>query len=170
MKKVAIILAAVIATACTSTQKADTSPATQANQQNSNTLVSVAAPNAETAENKLATELLALQKESLYFDFDKSTVKPVFQNAVMKQVEFIKSHGEDIVTLEGNADERGSKEYNQALGERRAHAVKKALQALGIPAKQIKTVSHGKENPRLTCHEEKCWAENRRVDFVHSVK
>jgi peptidoglycan-associated lipoprotein len=66
--------------------------------------------------------------------------------------------------LEGNADERGSREYNLALGQNRAEAVKHALQLLGVPDSQVEVVSFGEEKPRSTCHEEKCWAENRRVD------
>ncbi len=71
--------------------------------------------------------------------------------------------------MEGNADERGSAEYNLALGDRRANAVRKNLELLGIPTAQIKTLSFGEEKPRLLCHEEKCWQENRRDDFVHKL-
>ena len=69
------------------------------------------------------------------------------------------------VRLEGNGDERGSTEYNLALGQKRAEAVRHALELMGLPIAQVEAVSYGKEKPRATCHEEKCWAENRRVDF-----
>ncbi len=105
---------------------------------------------------------------SIYFDFDQSAVKSQFKDVVGQQAEWLKSHPADTVTLEGNADERGSAEYNLALGDRRAAAVRSALVTLGVSEKRTKGVSYGKEKPKATCHEEKCWAENRRVDFVHN--
>ncbi len=110
---------------------------------------------------------LAPDAASVYFDFDRAEVKGQFKQALAQQAAWMKSHGKDSLTLEGNADERGSAEYNLALGNRRAVAVRKALVTLGVPERRIKDVSFGKEKPRETCHEEKCWAENRRVDFVH---
>lgn len=171
MKKLAIILASLLVVACTSTHKADTSQS-QPNTQNVTPASSPAtAPesSSELAANELAAELQMLQKESAYFDFDKFAIKPEYQDAIQKQATFIKGHKNDVVTLEGNCDERGSKAYNLALGSRRASAVLKRLRQLGVPASQIKSVSYGKEKPRLLCHEEKCWKENRRVDFVHKL-
>jgi peptidoglycan-associated lipoprotein len=74
------------------------------------------------------------------------------------------------VVLQGNCDERGSREYNLALGQRRADAVKQRMVLLGVPQTRIETVSFGKEKPRATCHDESCWSQNRRVDFVHAWK
>ncbi len=105
---------------------------------------------------------------SVFFDFDQSAVKSQFKDVLGQQADWLKSHRGETVTLEGNADERGSAEYNLALGDRRAAAVRKALVTLGVPEQHVKGVSYGKEKPRAACHEEKCWAENRRVDFVHS--
>jgi peptidoglycan-associated lipoprotein len=171
MKKTALILASLLVVACSSTHKVDTSPAPQTNTQSAATTSPVTAPMSapEVAANKLAADLQGLQKESAYFDFDKFAVKPEFQDAILKQANFIKEHTNDVVTLEGNADERGSKEYNLALGNRRAKAVLNSLKRLGVSVSQIKTVGFGKEHPRLLCHEEKCWKENRRVDFVHKL-
>jgi peptidoglycan-associated lipoprotein len=70
------------------------------------------------------------------------------------------------VVLEGNTDERGSAEYNMVLGLKRAEAVEKSLVTFGVSKSQIKVVSYGKSRPKMNCHEEKCWHENRRVDFV----
>lgn len=172
MKKLAFILASLLVVACSSAHKADSSPASQPNTQNVTPETSPATTSVSStdiAANKLASDLQALQKQSVYFDFDKYAVKPEYQDAIQEQAKFIKSHKNDVVTLEGNADERGSKAYNLALGSRRAKAVLKHLQQLGVPASRIKTVSFGKEKPRLLCHEEECWKENRRVDFVHKL-
>ena len=167
MKKIAFILVSLLVAACSSTHKADTAVAPQAVPQT--TASPASATPAELAASKLAAELQGLQKEGVYFDFDKHAVKPEFQDAIQKQAAFIKGHKNDVVTLEGNADERGSEKYNLALGNRRAKAVLKSLEHLGVPASQIRTVSFGKDHPRLVCHEEKCWKENRRVDFAHKL-
>lgn len=167
MNKIAVVIAVLLMAACSTTHKTDSSQAQQASTQNTTATTPVASSvtNAEVA----STELQALQKESVFFDFDKSVVKTAYQGAIQKQADFIKEHKNDIVTLEGNADERGSREYNHALGNRRAVSVEKSLRLLGVSAAQIKTVSFGKDKPRLLCHEEKCWKENRRVDFVHNL-
>ena len=120
------------------------------------------------AAEKTAAALRALQKESVYFDFDKSNIKPQYNDVLQHHAEWMKNHENDQVTLEGNADERGSSEYNMALGSRRATSVHRALVMLGISEQRIKDVSNGEEKPKASCHAEKCWHENRRVDFVHS--
>jgi peptidoglycan-associated lipoprotein len=116
---------------------------------------------------KLASDLNEIQKLSVYFDFDKSEIKPEYQDVLKRQAAFMMAHSNDSVTVLGNADERGSDEYNLALGDRRANTARKFLELLGVPAARISTKSLGEEKPRLTCHEEKCWKENRRDDFVH---
>lgn len=168
MKKIAVVLAALLIAACSSTQKpAATQTPPADNKANASATASQSA--AEVAANKLAAEQQALQQDSVYFDFNKHAVKPDYQNAIQKQANFIKEHKNDVVTLEGNADERGSEQYNLVLGSKRAEAVKHKLLSLGVPAGQIRTVSYGKAKPRLQCHEEKCWKENRRVDFAHKL-
>ncbi len=122
----------------------------------------------QEAKPAQATNDLASNAESVYFDFDQSVIKPQFSDVLRQEAEWMKSHGENSVTLVGNADERGSAEYNLALGSRRAAAVRRTLVALGVSQPRVKDVSVGKEKPKATCHEEKCWAENRRVDFVHN--
>jgi len=111
------------------------------------------------------TEIQRLHNESVYFDYNEFAIKSEFKNTIEKQAANIKSHKNTSVVLEGNADERGSAAYNLALGEKRATSVRKMLVTLGIPSTQIKVVSYGKSKPILDCHEEKCWQENRRVDF-----
>jgi peptidoglycan-associated lipoprotein len=119
------------------------------------------------ASAKLAAELQVLHNESVYFDFDESVVKTEFRAAVEKHATDLKNSNSRVV-LEGNADERGSVAYNLALGERRSTSVKKVLVQLGVPVSNIMVVSFGNTRPKLACHEEKCWHENRRVDFVPS--
>lgn len=167
MKKFAVVLAALLIAACSSTQKTDTAQTSQSNKADNTKTATQSA--AEVAASKLAAEEQALQQDSVYFDFDKYAVKPDYQGAIQKQADFIKEHKNDVVTLEGNADERGSEKYNLALGSKRANAVKHKLLSLGVPATQIRTVSYGKTKPRMQCHEEKCWKENRRVDFAHKL-
>jgi peptidoglycan-associated lipoprotein len=168
MKKIAAVLISLLMAACASSPKIDSSQLSKTN--NATAADSSALSAAELESRRLAAEkaaMQALQKQSVYFDFDQFSVKTEFQSNVQKQADFIKAHSNDVVTLEGNADERGSNEYNLALGDKRASSVRKSLGMLGVSEKQIRTISLSDEKPRLLCHEEKCWAENRRVDFVH---
>ena len=119
---------------------------------------------AETPSGASTGQLQEIQKNSVYFDFNHDSIKPEYRELIQQQAESLKSNASSV-TLEGNSDERGSAEYNLALGDKRAHAVRKSLEMFGVKSKQINVVSFGEEKPRSTCHEEKCWAENRRVDF-----
>lgn len=159
-----IAVSFVLAACATTTPKQESTQTSQAQTQQA-TGVSQAQVNAQ----KLADEVKTLKGKSVYFDFDQSIVKPEYANVVQEQAQFVKAHGTDTVTLEGNCDERGSREYNLALGQRRANAVAQQLKLLGVNASQIKTISYGEERPRLTCHAERCWKVNRRVDFDHKL-
>lgn len=167
---IAMLVVSLSLMACTSATKPDTSKpaAPQEAVQPSKPEVAKMS-SAEVAAAELAQQLQQLKQDNVYFDFDKSLVKPEFRDVIAKQADFIKAHKNDTVTLEGNCDERGSAEYNLALGNRRAHVVSHELQLLGIPKQQIKTVSYGNERPRSICHDESCWKDNRRVDFVHHL-
>src|SRR6267378_4052022 len=112
----------------------------------------------------------ALTVTSVYFDFDKSVIKPDQVLAITENGNLANAYANDYVTLQGNCDERGSREYNLALGQRRADAVKQRLLLLGIPETRVETVSFGREKPRELCHNESCWSTNRRADFVHAWK
>jgi peptidoglycan-associated lipoprotein len=124
---------------------------------------------AEVSSSELSAQLDEMQKQSVYFDFGEFVINPAYNGLIQHHADFMKAHPNAVVTLQGNTDERGSSEYNLALGDRRANAVRKALEVLGVPDSQIKTVSLGEEHPRLTCHEEQCWKENRRTDFIGKV-
>jgi peptidoglycan-associated lipoprotein len=108
--------------------------------------------------------------DSVYFDFDRFAIKSDQSAAVSEHAKLAIAFSNDQVTLQGNCDERGSREYNLALGQRRADAVKQSMVLLGVPQDRIETISFGKEKPRALCHEESCWGQNRRADFVDEWK
>jgi len=108
-----------------------------------------------------------LQNRSIYFDFDSSDIKQEFEALVTAHARYLASSPSTRVRLEGNTDERGSREYNIGLGERRAQAVRRALMLQGVADSQITTVSYGEERPAVTGHTEEAWSHNRRVDIVY---
>lgn len=127
--------------------------------------VAAAVP-AETEAQRLARVKKTLADKSIYFAYDDYSIKPEYQPLVKQDSALLMSAPAMAVTLTGSADERGSSEYNLALGQKRAESVKRALSLLGVPLTRLEAVSYGKEKPRATCHDEKCWAENRRVDVA----
>jgi peptidoglycan-associated lipoprotein len=109
-----------------------------------------------------------LSKRSVYFDYDQFAIKDEFKPMIEAHAKYLQANRGARATLQGNTDERGTREYNIALGQKRADAVKKLMVLLGASEVQIETVSFGKEKPRREGHDEASWAENRRVDIVHS--
>ncbi len=110
------------------------------------------------------------QRRSVYFDFDRSNIKPQYNDLIAMHGKYLVEHSALNVRLEGNADERGSAEYNLALGQRRADSVEHALELYGVKAAQLDAISYGSERPKATGHDEAAWAENRRVDIVYPGK
>ncbi len=117
--------------------------------------------------NPLKDPANILSKRSVYYDLDKYDVKDEFKPMVEAHAKYLSSTPSANVVVIGNCDERGSREYNIALGHKRAEGVRKIMSVLGVGEKQIETVSFGKEKPRATCHDESCWKENRRSDLVY---
>ncbi|MFT4255926.1 MAG: peptidoglycan-associated lipoprotein Pal [Pseudoxanthomonas sp.] len=111
-----------------------------------------------------------LRQRVVYFDLDQDALKPEFQAIVSCHAKYLRDRPSARITLEGNADERGSRDYNQALGERRGNAVSSALQANGGSGSQLTVVSYGEERPVCTSSGEDCWARNRRVEIVYTAK
>lgn len=105
---------------------------------------------------------------NVYFDFDKFDLKPEAREKLAQNADFLKRHSEFIVTIEGHCDERGTHEYNLALGERRASAAKGYLVSLGISGDRLRTISYGKERPVCTESNESCWWRNRRAYMIIS--
>ena len=108
-----------------------------------------------------------LSKRLVYFDFDSFVVKDEYRPLVEAHARYLQQNRSARLTLQGHADERGSREYNIALGQKRADAVKKMMQLLGATEMQIETVSFGKEKPAALGHDETAWAQNRRVEIVY---
>lgn len=104
--------------------------------------------------------------QDIYFDFDKSDLRPDAQQVLANLAQAIKAHPNWKVQIEGNCDERGSTEYNLALGERRADSAKQQLTQDGVGPDALKTISYGKEKPVCTDHNEACWQKNRRDHFT----
>ncbi len=104
--------------------------------------------------------------QPIYFDFDKSFIRDDARSAMKSNAEWLKSHPKVKIKIEGNCDERGTIEYNQALGQRRATSAKKYLTDMGISASRISLISYGKEKPVCREQSEECWQKNRRDDFV----
>ena len=111
-----------------------------------------------------------LRQRTVYFDFDQDAVKPEFQAILACHAKYLQDRPESRMTLEGHADERGSREYNLGLGERRGNAVSGALQAAGGSAGQQTVVSFGEERPVDTASNETAWAKNRRVEIVYTAR
>ena len=122
---------------------------------------------APTSVNPLKDPNNILSKRSVYFDYDKDDIKAEYRPLLEAHAKYLTSHADAKIAVQGNTDERGSREYNLALGQRRSVAVKKVLNVLGVGDKQIETVSYGEEKPQSTGHDEASWAKNRRADIIY---
>lgn len=111
------------------------------------------------------TKPAAKKLQSVYFDLDKYDIRADQQGTMKNNASVLQTNAKQKIVVEGNCDERGSKEYNIALGDRRAKSAKSYLTNLGISGDRISTISYGKEKPVCTAHNESCWQQNRRDDF-----
>ncbi len=125
-----------------------------------------AAAAARAREIAAAKAALEKVKPSVYFDFDSYEIKPQYQATLSAFANYLKVDPKARLVIEGNADERGTTEYNLALGQKRAEAVSKAMGVLGLAANRAEAVSNGEEKPRAKGSNEAAWAENRRADLV----
>ena len=172
------LMLALVLTACKSTPMAEKPAAVEDKSPQAATAPAAPAATdtgAETAPaatapvsvNPLTDPNNILSKRSIYFDFDKDTVKEEYRPLIEAHAKYLAEHGNAKVMLQGNADERGTREYNLSLGQRRAVAVKKSLNLLSAQDKQIETVSYGEEKATPNCKDEACHQTNRRVDIVY---
>ena len=164
-----ILMAAVLCTAAVACSKkvkeappAETAPTTTAPAEQP-------ATSGVYGPNDLDTDA-CLRQRVVYFDFDQDSLRPEFQAIVGCHAKYLRDRPSSRMTLEGNADERGSREYNLGLGERRGNAVSSAVQANGGSGSQITVTSYGEERPVCTDSNEDCWAKNRRVEIVYTAK
>ncbi len=111
-----------------------------------------------------------LRTRVVYFDYNEDALRPEFQAAMACHAKYLRDRPSARMSLQGNTDERGSREYNLALGERRGNAVSSALQANGGSGSQVTVVSYGEERPTCTDSNEDCWGKNRRVEIVYTTK
>ena len=111
-----------------------------------------------------------LSQRVIYFEFDKSDVRPEYRSIVAAHAAFVASSQSARVTLEGHADERGTREYNLGLGERRGNSVKAVMSAGGARGSQLNVVSYGEERPVCRTSTEDCWQQNRRVEIVYTAR
>ncbi|MDG1073421.1 MAG: peptidoglycan-associated lipoprotein Pal [Methylophilaceae bacterium] len=108
-----------------------------------------------------------LSQRNIYFDFDSDAIRAEFRPNIEAHAKYLQSHSNAKVTLQGNADERGTREYNLSLGQRRSVAVKTALNLLGVSDSQIETISYGEENANPACADDACYQNDRRVEIVY---
>lgn len=120
----------------------------------------------DAAAKRNAAALADLNIQNIYFDFDKSSIRPDAREILKANAEIFVKNGEAKIVIEGYCDERGTAEYNMALGERRAQEAKQYLVNLGINASRIETISYGEERPADPGHDEAAWAHNRRDQFL----
>src|SRR5690348_13903408 len=171
---VAILAAALIFTGCP--KKVETKPdlagsGTSSSSSGANTSgATTPSTQAGTDEERVRGQLQELQRMGLivYFDYDKSDIKQEYVNVLAANAKFLNANVTYKVRLEGHTDERGSREYNIGLGERRAQAVRRALLLQGVSENQITTISYGEERPAAEGHDEEAYAKNRRVEMSYS--
>ncbi|MEW5746244.1 MAG: peptidoglycan-associated lipoprotein Pal [Nitrospirota bacterium] len=123
-------------------------------------------PKTEQADLQAPPKELPVTMEDIYFDYDQYAVRDDAKPVLKDLAKFLSNNRNAKVVIEGHCDERGTDEYNLALGDKRAHSVREFLIALGIPSSRIDTVSYGEERPLCTESTEACWAKNRRAHFV----
>lgn len=162
-----ILSAALLLSACSSVKLDDKVPV----EDRSGTAGSVD-PRAVAPINTGSTDPLndpqgILAKRSIYFDLDSYSIKDEFKPVVAAHARYLSANKSRKIVIQGNTDERGGREYNLALGQKRAEAVRRSLALLGVSDSQMEAVSFGKEKPKATGSDEGAWAENRRADIVY---
>lgn len=162
LTSVFILSSALLLAACSSTKLNDKAPVVDHSGADARQVSTV-----DTNSDPLNDPQGVLAKRSVYFDFDSYVVKPEYKSVIENHAKYLSSHKERKVIIQGNTDARGGAEYNLALGQKRAEAVRKSLSLLGVSDSQMEAVSLGKEKPKAQGNDEAAWAENRRADIVY---
>ena len=174
MKNVALYLAiAVIAAGCASKETQTDAPVTDRSSgvsQPSRSASSSTTPSQQPsiAGNPLRDPSNILSKRSVFFDYDSNAVKDEYRGMVQAHSRYLGDKRDSRIRIEGNCDERGSREYNLALGQKRAESVKKMMTVLGVSDGRIETISFGEEKPMSSGHDEQAWSQNRRADIKYA--
>jgi peptidoglycan-associated lipoprotein len=164
-KGLLIALPVLAMTACSSSDDAASSTGAETNNQET-TVATPIDENAQLTEQELKEKALR-ENQTIYFAFDNATIAGDYEDMLAAHAAYLSKDASLQVTIEGHADERGTPEYNIALGERRAQAVAKYIQALGVQADQISIVSYGEEKPLVLGQSEDVYAKNRRAVLVY---
>lgn len=165
----AVLIATLVLAGC-STPKVVQAPAASSSSASSAASTAPVAKTNASAGQQLTAEQVAKQAAEkagmvVYFDFDSSDIKPEFNALITAHAKYLATNASLKVRLEGSTDERGSREYNVGLGERRAQAVRRALLLQGVSEAQVATLSYGEERPAVAGNDEGSYAKNRRVEF-----
>lgn len=166
LKLVGVAAAALLLAACASTPPSTASTASAGTQQQQQPAATPVQPMTSSIIPGSEADLVKNVGDRVFFAFNKSNLSPTARATLQRQAAWLKTHAAVTVRIEGNCDERGTQEYNLALGNRRAHAAKAYLVNLGIAASRITTISYGKERPVALGHNEVAWAQNRNAITV----
>jgi len=161
-----VAMSAVLFAGCSSTGTKDGDPGAMV-EDGSGASTMGASQGGSWAGNPLDNPNSLLSSRTIYFEFDQSTIRSEYIDVLRTHAGYLNTNRSVVVTVEGHADERGSREYNIALGERRANTIKRFLEAEGVSASQISTISYGEERPAAFGGDEVSWAENRRGVLVY---
>lgn len=160
----------MLVAACSSTPMKDTAPVADTGAttgDSSDVKGAVIDGSASSTMNELNDPNNILSKRNIYFDYNSDAIRVEFRPNISAHAKYLQAHSDAKVMLQGNADERGTREYNLSLGQRRSVSVKKALNVLGVPDSQIETVSYGEENASPSCSDDSCYQQDRRVEIVY---
>jgi peptidoglycan-associated lipoprotein len=166
-KFILIVGATLLVAACGSAVKLDNAPVEDRSSGAGATSTVAQSTVAPVDASKSSQVAMPTDSRLVYFDYDSYVIKPEFQSLITNHADYIKSDKTRKVVFEGHADERGGREYNLALGQKRAEAVKRAFVLLGVTDSQLEAVSFGKEKPVAQGHDEAAWAKNRRVEISY---
>jgi peptidoglycan-associated lipoprotein len=170
LTRIAMAIAALALAACSSTKLAETADVTGKAVAAPATPAAAQSAVAPVVADHLNPNSLISKERSVFFDFDQFVIKANDGPLIERQGKYLASKQSLAIRVEGNADERGGREYNLALGQKRADAVVRALKVYGVGEKQLEAVSFGSEKPAMQGHDEAAWAQNRRVDLAYPNK
>lgn len=161
-KLIALVAGGLLLAACESTSNTNTTGTSTGTAPAARPAAAATAPAAPGVTPGSAQDFILNVGDRVFFDFDKFDLKPAARTTLDRQAAWLKQYGARTVTIEGHADERGTREYNLALGERRANSAKNYLVSQGVSADRVKVISYGKERPVALGHNEAAWSQNRR--------